>query len=66
MIERGYKAGLLTEDDVSSLITLGVEALDELSDSAIVDSYDEPAAVKKSIRKQVEGLVVFYEQLPDE
>ncbi len=66
MIERGYKAGLLNESDVADLIPLGIEALDELSDSAFVDSYDEPAAVKKSIRKQVEGLVVFYEELPEE
>ena len=66
MIKRGYKAGLLSADDVEDLVPLAIESLDELVESAHAHSYDNPAAVKKSIRKQVDGLVVFHEGLHEE
>jgi hypothetical protein len=64
MMERGYQIGLLSPDDVQGLVPYAISALEELSETRVIQSFDEPAAVQKSIRKQVEGLVELHESLP--
>ena len=65
MISRGYKIGLLHENQVRELVPYAIAALEELNESTWVHEFDEPAAVQKSLRKQIEGLVELHEDLPD-
>ena len=64
MMERGYEIDLLSADDVRDLVPYAISALEDLSDTQVIQAFDEPAAVQKSIRKQVEGLVELHEALP--
>ena len=64
MMERAYEIDLLDPDDVRALTPYAISALEDLSDTQVIQAFDEPAAVQKSIRKQVEGLVELHESLP--
>ena len=66
-IIRAYKCQFLIEDQVMELVPLAIDALEGLlDDSGWIESFDEPGSAKRSITKQIEGLVRLHEKVVDE
>lgn len=56
MIPKAFDARILQEDDVMELAPLAIGALEQIYDSAWVDSYEDPVEVRKYLKKSMSAL----------
>jgi len=66
LLKRGYEIELIPADAVAKLIPYAIDALESIGEIEYAQDFDDPAAVQKSVRKQVEELVELHEELPED